>query len=273
MSSINQGTVPRSTALPANQSGNRPLIDLHVHTDFCDGKATAEEMVLAAIEKGMTAIGFSGHSHTAFDEGWCMSAEGTEQYKKEIARLKEKYAGKIDILCGVEQDLFSEASVAGYDYVIGSVHYLLPQGDTFTVDYSKERLLSIADEYFNGDLYAVAEKYYENVSLLWEKTHCDIVGHFDLITKFNEGGCLFDENHPRYVAAWKKAAERLLQNPVLFELNTGAVFRGYRTVPYPAEPIRRYLQNRGARLILSGDSHCPEALCFKFDRYAEEITK
>ena len=40
------------------------LTDLHVHTNYCDGKNTPEEMVLAAIEKGMECIGFSVHSYT-----------------------------------------------------------------------------------------------------------------------------------------------------------------------------------------------------------------
>ena len=36
--------------------------DLHTHTTYCDGQHTTEEMVLAAINKGMKRIGFSGHS-------------------------------------------------------------------------------------------------------------------------------------------------------------------------------------------------------------------
>ena len=66
------------------------LADFHTHTTYCDGKNTPEEMVRAAIAKGMTKIGFSGHSHTAFDESYCMSTEGTEAYRQEIAALKEK---------------------------------------------------------------------------------------------------------------------------------------------------------------------------------------
>ena len=33
--------------------------DLHMHTTFCDGKNTPEEIVLYAIDKGFSAIGFS----------------------------------------------------------------------------------------------------------------------------------------------------------------------------------------------------------------------
>lgn len=43
------------------------LKNFHTHTTYCDGKNTAEEMILAAINQGFTALGFSGHSHTSID--------------------------------------------------------------------------------------------------------------------------------------------------------------------------------------------------------------
>ena len=54
--------------------------DYHVHTAYCDGKSTPEEIVTSAIKKGMTHIGFSGHSYTFFDESYCMSKEATKEY-------------------------------------------------------------------------------------------------------------------------------------------------------------------------------------------------
>ncbi|MBQ0038743.1 MAG: histidinol-phosphatase [Clostridiales bacterium] len=241
------------------------LQDYHIHTTFCDGKNSAEEMVQAAVEKGMTAMGFSGHSHMAFDESWCMSVEDTGQYRREIARLREEYADRIDILCGVEQDFYSDADTAGYDYIIGSVHYLCVDGNYIPVDESPEILRTAAEKHFGGDIYALAEAYYATVGQVWERTHCDIIGHFDLITKFNEGGVLFDESEPRYVRAWHAAADKLLESGALFEVNTGAISRGYRTAPYPAAPIRQYLTEHGARFILSSDSHAAGGLCFRFD--------
>ena len=84
------------------------LTDLHVHTNYCDGKNTPEEMVLAAIEKGMECIGFSVHSYTEFDTSFCIKSEKVADYKAEINGLKEKYKDKIRILCGTEMDYFSE---------------------------------------------------------------------------------------------------------------------------------------------------------------------
>ena len=241
--------------------------DFHVHTTFCDGAAGPEEMILAALDKGMTAIGFSGHSRTAFDESWCMSEAGTQGYRAEIARLKAKYAGQIAVYCGIEQDLYAASAAEGYDYVIGSVHYLHVGGDYLPVDESAAHQTDAAARYFGGDRYAFAEEYYRQLAQVQAATGCGVIGHFDLVTKFNEGGALFDEGHPRYVAAWRAAADRLLQSGALFEINTGAIDRGWRSAPYPAAPILDYLIAGGARFLLSGDAHRPEGLCGGFDRW------
>ena len=237
--------------------------DLHVHTTFSDGKNTPEEMVQAAIAGGMTTLGFSDHAYTFFDTSYCISKEKLPAYRAEISALKKKYAGQIEILLGIEQDLYSGEPTDGYDYVIGSVHYIRCGESFIPVDATPEALTDAVRRYFGGDIYALAEAYYEAVACLAE-LRPDIIGHFDLISKFNEGGRLFDESHPRYTAAWQQAAERLLQAGIPFEINTGAMSRGYRTAPYPAAPIRAWLADRGARFLWSSDSHRAETLCFGF---------
>ncbi len=244
--------------------------DWHLHTRYCDGAASPAEMAAAARAAGLRALGFSGHSRTFFDETWCMSREGTEAYRREIAELKERYAGVMDVYCGVEQDYCSAEGTAGWDYVIGSVHYLKAGAEYLPVDESPALLRSAAERHFGGDLYAFAEAYFETVSRVPEIPGCSVIGHFDLVAKFNEREPLFDEGDPRYVGAWRQAADRLLGSGLPFELNTGAVARGYRSVPYPAPPILRYLAERGARFLLCSDSHSPDALCFGFERWRRE---
>ena len=242
--------------------------ELHTHTTFCDGKNTAEEMVKAAIEKGFETIGFSGHSYTFFDERYCMSKAGTRQYQAEIARLKAQYKEKIQILCGTEQDYYSDMPTDGYDYVIGSVHYIYVNGHYIPVDETPEILTAAAKEYFGGDMLALCERYFETVADVVEKTGADIIGHFDLITKFNENGALFDTANERYIRAWQHSADKLLKTGVPFEINTGAIARGYRTSPYPAPDIIAYLKAHGAAFILSGDAHSTEGIGYRFEEYA-----
>ena len=103
-----------------------------------------------------------------------------------------------------------------------------------------------------------------------EKTGCDIIGHFDLVSKFNEDGSLFDETHPRYRAAALAALERLMDTPAVFEMNTGAMAKGYRTRPYPAAFLRERLQARGKRLLFSSDCHDKTRLLYGAELYAAE---
>ncbi len=243
------------------------LRDLHTHTNYCDGNNTAEEMVLAAIEKGMECIGFSGHVYAPACERYCMSMDGTEKYIKEITALKEKYKEKIEILCGIEYDYYSEYPIERFDYAIGSVHYIEKNGEFVEIDHSREILDSAADRLFGGDFYALAECYFETVGDVLRKTNADIIGHFDLISKFNEDGVHFDVNNPRYVAAWKKAVDRLVPYGKPFEINTGAITRGYRKTPYPNPDMINYIKEKGGKLILSSDSHSITSLCFGFEEY------
>ncbi|MDD6190402.1 MAG: histidinol-phosphatase HisJ family protein [Firmicutes bacterium] len=234
--------------------------DLHMHTCYCDGKNTPEEMIFAALDAGMSTIGFSGHSHTDFDPEMCMTLEDTDKYEDEIRRLDMEFGEQINVLCGIEQDYCSEEPTDRWDYVIGSVHYLPSR---LSVDDTPEMLEQAIEEDYGGDVYSLCEDYYRLVGDVCRKTGADIVGHFDLVTKFNRGGeqggqgKYFDESHPRYVAAWKAAADKLLaaDEAPLFEINFGGMIRGYRTEPYPSKPILDYLMDCGADFVLSGDCH------------------
>ncbi|MBQ9433131.1 MAG: histidinol-phosphatase [Synergistaceae bacterium] len=243
------------------------LSDFHVHTTYCDGKNSPEEMVLAAISLGMKRLGFSGHSYTHFDEEPCMSPEGTRLYINEIHALRGKYRPQIEILCGTECDYYSDIDAANYDYVIGSVHYIDCGGVFRHVDHTPELLQAAIDEAFDGDPYALAEKYYSLAADVVRKTHANIIGHFDLLTKFNAGNRFFDEDNPRYIAAVEAALDSLLKTGVPFEINTGAVSKGHRDFPYPSLRILKYIAAHGGSVILSSDSHREETLMYDFPKY------
>ena len=243
------------------------LFDLHVHSVFSDGRDTPRDIVISAIEKGVKTLGFSDHSYTEFDERYCIQRDKQAEYIRTINELKNEFSDKIKILCATEQDFYSTAPTSGYDYVIGSVHYVLIDGEYIPVDETADILKQAADKYFSGDILSLCEAYFENVGKVYEKTKCDIVGHFDLITKFNEQEQLFDENDPRYISAYRKAVDKIITDCKVFEINTGAISRGYRTTPYPSENIRRYIRQKGGKFILSSDSHQKETLCCEFDKF------
>lgn len=237
------------------------LSNYHTHSRYCDGKDSLEELVEEAIRLGCPELGFSSHAHVPFED-CCMSREGTQAYIREVRDLAERYRGQIRILLGVEQDYYSDLPTEAYDYVIGSVHYLVRDGVWFSVDESREGQQRAVARHYGGDWYAFIEDYYAHVAEIYEKTRCTVVGHFDLVTKFNEDGGLFDTAHPRYRHAALAALDRLCETPALFEINTGAMARGYRTSPYPEAFLLHELERRGAGLILSSDCHDKSKLLY-----------
>lgn len=242
----------------------------HTHTTFCDGRDTPEQLVQEAIRLGCPALGFSGHSYTPYEAAW-MPKEHILPYQAEIRRLQAVYSGQIRILLGIEQDYYSDEATDAYEYVIGAVHNLRRGGEYRPLDYTRERLIAIVDDWFGGDWYAMVEEYYRLVGDLYEKTHCRVIAHFDLIEKFNEAGELFDRTHPRYRAAALAALNRLKSAPVLFEINTGAIARGYRTTPYPAPFLLQAMQDAGVKLMLNSDCHDRRFLLCGFDQYAHLV--
>lgn len=245
-------------------------INLHTHTCYCDGKDKPEEIVQKAIDSGFRAIGFSGHEYSPADTDFCMSLRDTEAYCSEILELKRKYKGEIDIYLGIERDYFGPGSDYPYDYVIGSAHSVKAGDALLTVDHTEDIMVSNVEKYFGGDYRAYVESYYDTMADVLAKTGADIVGHFDLVTKFNEGGKYFDED-----AVWyKKAALKALGKVVaaaetkgvrpIFEINTGAMARGYRSKPYPADFILEEIERLQCPVILSSDCHDMECLNFGF---------
>lgn len=239
--------------------------NVHTHTSLCDGKSSAQEVISEAISRNMVSIGFSGHSYTEFDKEYCMSREQTWEYKELIAGLRARYSKTIDILLGIEQDRYSSEPTDGYDYVIGSVHYIYTDGVYIPVDESKETLTEAVERYFDGDIYALVSKYYETVAENAEKNKFDIVGHFDLITKFNEGGALFDEASAAYRDAALNAMSRVIGRCRVFEINTGAMSRGYRTAPYPSPFLLNAVKSLGGEIIITSDSHEKSTLTYAFE--------
>ncbi len=324
----------------------KQTFDLHMHTTYCDGLDTAEDMIRSAIDKGLETVGLSGHSFTPHDPSYCMSREGTLKYIEEVNHLKEKYAGKIRVLLGLEMDYYADTDTSPYDYLIGSVHYLFTErgrkeysrmleadsedreaSDAAALELTRFTDWTAVDDepydlrYFakvqGMDMMDVAELFYETAGTIISRTDCDIIGHFDLLTKFNEKFMLapdesvadlreepapegavqfFDTADPRYEAAWKRAVDRIFEecadrykagyrnrletlgilhagDKPVFEINTGAISKGYRTTPYPDSDQREYIRSKGGILILNSDSHKVDTICNMFSELDGERSR
>lgn len=247
------------------------LQNLHTHSTYCDGNDTLEEMIQTCIAKGFTSLGFSGHSYMSFADHISMSLAGTEEYKEEVLKLKEKYKDTFSIFLGLEVEIFSGIDLSGYDYLIGSTHYMDFDGQKVGFDRSADEVRRVINTYYGGDGMKYARDYYANLSRLPEYGDFDIIGHFDLITKHSEKENFFDTTSNEYREYALAAVEALAGKIPYFEVNTGAIARGYRTTPYPEQFILKELKRLGFKPVISSDCHQRELVDCAFAESAQML--
>lgn len=243
-----------------------PLSSPHVHSEYCDARSTAEEMVASAIRKGFVSLGISSHAVQDFDPPHRIEPGKEDAYIATVRGLQRRHAGRIRLWLGIERDALSPADRTRYDYVIGSVHYLPKGTHRVSVDGSPERLREDLLRWYDGSGAAFAEDYYEALGSYVCGYRPDIIGHFDLLMKNNWRHELFDPEDPRVTLAAGRALERCRQGCALMEVNTGALRRSGALAPYPALPLLRRWRALGGKVILSSDCHQAEAIDFGYEQ-------
>ena len=230
--------------------------NLHIHTTYADGKNRPEEIVLAAIEKGFNSIGFSEHTYTEFsDYPYQMTVEDMYRYKNEVHLLKEKYKDKIEIFCGLEYDMFSDVPIDGFDYLIGSVHYLELNGKKLGFDRGVKEVSDFVQNNFNGNGLKFAKTYFETLKLLPSIHKFDILGHFDTLIKTNDTLHFVDTSSKEYLNYGFEAIHYLMGKIPLFEVNSGAIARGYKNAPYPQMEFLKEFKACGFGAVITTDCH------------------
>ena len=245
--------------------------NFHTHTTLCDGISTPEEMARRAALLGFTQLGFSGHMDP--DNHMDMNL-----YRNRIHALQEQYRGKIDILMGIELDtIYNPVYARQVEYTIGSTHFPdvacnrgYESDRPLSVDASPEDLQLLADRYFGGDFYQLARRYYETEAQVYDRLHCTFIGHFDLITKFNDQMHVLDETNPRYTRPAIETMAYLVEEGVPFEINCGAVNRGLKKEFYPNSFFLRALHDMGGEILINSDAHQAELLNGAFDRAVKQ---
>ena len=238
------------------------LSNLHTHTVFCDGSATAEELVKEAIEKGFVSLGFSGHAYASYGLSYCLKDEGA--YINEINRLKEKYAKDIEIYLGIEEDAFEPVDRNKYEYLLGSMHYIKVQKKYMPIDLGENCVRNIL-EAFGGSVKDASVAYYTALHDYVIDRRPDIVGHFDLLTKYDELGEPYFLGKSAHDEVAKGCIRKLAEKGFLFEVNTGAIARGMRKTPYPAVYLLDEIKRAGGSIILNSDCHAKGMLDCKFE--------
>ena len=220
--------------------------DLHSHTyySFC-GNDSPEEVIEAAIEANIEMLGINDHNYgiglgtqqmfkaTAGQVIGAYHSNMLRRYYEHISLLKEKYADKIKLLCGIEIATATQ-----------NPHCLLPEGeDVSFFDYSLIEHLNpdTTKTVTNGDLFGYAER-------LGTKTVG--IAHTDMFAFING----INQEPYRY---FKKMAD----NNIFWELNVNYdSIHGYKEHAYVKEFFENEIQQQiiresGVRLAVGFDGH------------------
>lgn len=209
------------------------LTNYHSHCSFCDGKAPMEDFVKSAIAAGFTAYGISSHAPLPFETRWTLSQERVPDYLQEIERLKQKYAGKIEIYAGLEIDYLNEIQnpansyfqALPLDYRIGSVHLVYTdEEEIIDTDTDPENFRYLLEKYFRGNLQEMVTRYFAAAMRMVEAGGFDFVGHADKIS-YNAGICqpdLFRQDW--FTGMLKEYFTLIAERGIMMEINTKAFY-------------------------------------------------
>jgi len=183
--------------------------NLHAHSTYDDGKSTLREMIETSMAAGLTSVGISVHSPLPYENEWGVRGEKLDAYLDEMRALRQEYAGRIEVFTGIEWDIMTVTDLSRFDYAIGSVHHLPLDTPPLCVDTSAQVTLDLLERHFGGDADAMAEAYFAQYDAVAAQPYAKIVGHVDLLTKYDEQReAIFNPLSPRYQKAAFAAQSR-----------------------------------------------------------------
>lgn len=258
---------------------NRPpfTASYHTHPWYCDGSGTVDEIVQAAIDAGLSEIGISSHAPLPFETEWTMPPERLDEYVAAVQETQVRYGDRIRVLLGTEIDWIPDRRVidfqhrfvdaVAFDYRIGSVHFLTQEYPPPSFDGTEQEFRRILDRAYGGDIRAMVEDYYARVREMVERAPISIVGHLDLIKRWNADRTHFQGDEPWYLDAVDRTLDEIASVGLPIELNTAGWNKGLGE-PYPAPRILTRARDRGIPVIVNSDSHTPREVTRGFDQAA-----
>lgn len=236
--------------------------------------------VAVAVSAGMKHLGFTPHSPIPISSPCNMRMEKVGDYIAEFRRLKEEYAGTINLYMSMEIDylgslwgaaspFFSEVPL---DYRLSSIHFIpTPDGkELIDVDGSPAGFIEKMHKYFDDDIRYVVDTFYSHTLAMIEAGGFDMIGHFDKIgfnaSHFQKG----IEEESWYRKHIDNVIDALTGTDIVVEINTKAweapvgssdeAKACYIPRLFPSAATIRRLRDAGQPLAVNSDVHYPERI-------------
>lgn len=244
------------------------MIDLHTHHNRCGhASGTLEEYIQEAIRRGLPILGVSDHSPHFFSQEnhpykqLSMAITEFDAYIEEAVRLKRIYRQQIELLIGVESDIFQEhIELYGrifarfpIDYVIGSIHFLTTSGIMKSLDFS-----SASEEQQQH----IVRRYVEVMMNGIESQWVQVIGHID---GFKRGYPPFVKLLSPYIDS---ILERMADRGIAMEVNTSGLQHACREW-YPSADVIERARFHGVQVTFGSDAHQPERVANGWERVRE----
>ena len=197
-----------------------------------------------------------------------MSNSDMPEYIAEINRLREKYAGKLEIYVGLEIDFLDKTYNAStpyfrtlpLDYCIGSVHFIpwaspLLEENMVCIDGSYKDFERGINKHFGRSVRKVTEAFFESSRQMVEAGGIDIVGHIDKIYMNGSKHPDFDINADWYQKPFLKLLDLIAEKELIIEINTKNMVEKRCTFPH----INSFgeLKKRNIPVMVNSDCHYP----------------
>jgi histidinol-phosphatase (PHP family) len=240
--------------------------DCHIHTNYSDdGRASMEEVVLRAAELGLRGVTITDHVDFTYPDADFLYAFDFDSYYNEYLNLREKYAGTVDLLIGLEIGVGPRAGAAvdkimsayPLDFVIGSVHDV------------EGRELHKPEAMAGLDKRAAYEKYLVYLlDSLKAVQAVRVAGHLDFVSRY---GPFADPSlkYGDFAGAIDDILKLLIDSGRGLEINTSGYRYGIDN-PYPQpEILRRYKRLGGEIVTVGSDAHYARDIGKDFDKAAD----
>jgi DNA polymerase (family 10) len=201
--------------------------DLHLHSNWSDGKNSLEDMANEAVQRGLKIIALTDHTISAPTSNPAdrLSIDQIPGRNSSIKKIQTQMAGKLTILNGIEVDIlpdgrldFPDEVLAQFDLVIASIHLEMNQP---------------ADQITNRLLSAIRNPY------------VDIIGHPSGRELPNSNGADLD---------WEMLFQSAKENGTVLEINSNPLH-------LDLDDIRaRRAAESGVLLAVNSDAHTLQAM-------------
>jgi histidinol-phosphatase (PHP family) len=235
------------------------LTDYHTHTPLCrHASGHPIDYLIAAKTAGLSEIGFSDHNPMPepFDD-WRMDLAEFPRYLEMVEEAKAVANGfpvrlslECDYLEGREAWLEATQSLADWDYLIGSVHYIAPGWDVDNPKHLSRWRESGAVE----EIWSLYWKLYEKCIRTGFFTFC---AHPDLAKKF--GFRPVGDLRPYY----EPVIQAFVDTQTIMEVNTAGLRKDVREI-YPCRELLELAHSAGVPIVINSDAHAPEEVGLDF---------